>query len=117
MLHSTHPALPAGAPGAGFPASLLFQDVDPDVLAREAASDVPSAAVPGADAWQAYLRRALPAMEHRSARDMAAAMLDAGHGPLSARGHAASMRRRALAAGDVTRMRFWNDVLAALPIS
>lgn len=86
--------LPAAPPVAthchGFHAPVRFQDVEAEVLAREAA-----------------VERALPA-------ELARGLLEGGALPRQARARVIAMRRRAIEAGDVQRVRFWADVLAAL---
>jgi len=96
-------------PCPGFPIALLFPDVEPEVLAREAANEASRAGRPGA-AWHSYLRRAVPALESNAAGEMAQALLAAGTGATASRSHALRMRRQAIAAGAVHRARFWADV-------
>ncbi len=43
----------AALPAPPFPASILFDDIGPEVLAREAEDGT-------SDAWQTYLRKMLP---------------------------------------------------------
>jgi hypothetical protein len=93
-----------------FPVALSFPDVEADVLAHEAASELRRAGRPDADAWRAYLGRVLPALERNSAREVAQALLAAGTGEPASRSHAERMRRQAIAAGSVHRARFWADV-------
>jgi hypothetical protein len=97
-------------PCRGFPVAVLFPDVEPEVLAREAANEARRASRTGAGAWHAYLRRVLPAMERSAAGDMAQALLTTGSGPHAARAHARRVRRRVIAAGAAHRARFWADV-------
>jgi hypothetical protein len=97
-------------PCPAFPASIAYQDVEPDVLAREEESEARRAARFGAGHWQTYLHRVLPALEQDAADDMARALLAAGTGIVASRSHAESMRRRAIASGSVRRARFWADV-------
>lgn len=101
-------------PDPGFPATLVFQDVDPDVLAREEATEAGRAARAGNGGWSAYLRRVLPALERNAAEDMAQALLANGTGAQACREHAQRMRRQSLAAGEAARARFWADVGEAL---
>ena len=95
-------------PCLGYPVAVSFPDVEPEVLAREAAHEAGRAARPGAG--QSYLGRVLPALERNGPTDMAYALLAAGTGPQASRAHAERMRRQALAAGAVGRARFWADV-------
>ncbi len=97
-------------PCPAFPASILFPDVEPDVLELEEESEARRAARFGAGHWQDYLSRVLPALEQDAADDMAQALLAVGTGAVAARSHAEQMRRRAIAAGSVRRARFWGDV-------
>jgi hypothetical protein len=90
--------------------AIRFPDVEPEVLAREAASDPGRVGRPTAGDWQAYLRRVLPVAERDTAGDMARAMLTTGGSRLASRAHAEWMRRQALAAGLAHRVRFWTDV-------
>jgi hypothetical protein len=78
-----------------------FTDVDPEVLADEEASERHRPGLP-------------PALERGSVSEMAQALLVAGSGAQAATSHSETMRRRALAAGDVRRARFWDDVTAAV---
>ncbi len=94
-----------------FPVAVLFPDVEPDVLAREAAHEASRARRPGAGPWHAYLHRALPALERHVSSEMAQALLDAGTGESASRAHAEQMRRQAIAAGAMHRARFWADVI------
>jgi hypothetical protein len=97
-------------PCSGYSVAVSFPDVEPEVLAREAAHEAGWAARPGAGAWQSYLGRVLPALERSVPGDMAHALLAAGTGAHASRAHAERMRRQALAAGAVGRARFWADV-------
>jgi hypothetical protein len=95
-----------------FPIAVLFPDVEPNVLEEEAAHEARRARRPGA--WHSYLRRALPALEHNASGEMAEALLVAGTGAQAARSHAERMRRQAIAAGAISRARFWADVAAEI---
>jgi hypothetical protein len=97
-------------PCPAFPASILFPDVEPDVLAREEESEERRAARFGAGHWATYLNRVLPALDQDAADDMARALLAAGTGVVACRSHAEQMRRRAIASGSVRRARFWAEV-------
>ena len=99
-------------PCPGFPAAVMFPDVEPEVLAREAASEAVRAGRPGA--WNVYLHRVLPALESSAPGEMAQALLVAGPGLEASRAHAERMRRQAIAAGAVRRARFWADVAEAI---
>ncbi len=101
-------------PCPAFPMSVVFPDVDPDVLAREAESEARRTPPPGAAHWEGYLRRVLPALEQGEAGDMAQALLATGTGVIAARSHAETMRRRAIAHGSVRRARFWANVVAEI---
>lgn len=101
-------------PCFGFPISILFTDVEPHVLADEDASELPPGEAAAQGSWQAYLRRVLPALERGSASAMAEGLLAAGTQQNAALAHCATMRRRALAAGDARRVRFWDEVSAAI---
>jgi len=95
-----------------FPVSVLFPDVEPEVLASEAAHEATRASRP--NAGHLYLHRVLPALERHEAGAMAQALLSGGPGPHASRSHAERMRRQAIASGDVRRARFWADVAEAL---
>jgi len=110
MFHHVIADPPSGDDCIAANAKLLFDDVDPEVLAREAASDSHRFAAHDGGAWQSYLRRVLPALERHSAQDMVDALLAAGHSPRTARTHALTMRRRSVADGDARRIRFWGEV-------
>jgi len=97
-------------PCPAFPASVLFPDVEPELLALEEASEASRLAPLGPTHWQTYLCRVMPALEQDAADDMARALLAAGTGVVASRSHAESMRRRAIASGSVRRARFWADV-------
>jgi hypothetical protein len=101
-------------PCPGFPVAVSFQDVDPEILAREDAHEAGRTARPGAGAWDTYLRRVLPALERNAAEDMAQALLSFGTSPQDSHDHADRMRRRALADGSASRARFWADVGTAI---
>lgn len=101
-------------PCPAFPMSVVFPDVDPEILAREAETEAHRVAPPGAVHWDGYLRRVLPALERNQAGDMAQALLAGGTGTIAARSHAEAMRRRAIAHGSVRRARFWADVTAEI---
>jgi hypothetical protein len=101
-------------PCPAFPMSVVFPDVDPEILAREAETEARRAVPPGAGQWEGYLNRVLPALEHSEAGDMAQALLAAGTGAIAARSHAETMRRRAIAYGSVRRARFWANVTAEI---
>ena len=115
MFRSFVAAQPATTPCIGYPTSVLYADVDPEVLAHEEANEVSRIATPPTSAWQVYLRRILPALERNAAAEMAEGLIAAGHGVREARSHAATMRRQAVKAGNVSRVRFWGEVLEALP--
>ena len=102
------------SPCPGFPVEINFTDVEPHVLADEEASERHRQGLPPAPAWQAFLRRVLPAQERGSAGDMARALLVGGTDENAVASHSETMRRRAIAAGDVRRARFWDDVTAAV---
>ncbi len=91
-----------------FPVAVQFPDVEPDVLAREAAHEANRFRRP--EPWHAYLRRALPALERHVSGEMAQALLAAGTGLHASRLHAERMGRQAIAAGAMHRARFWSDV-------
>ena len=99
-------------PCLGYPVAVSFPDVEPEVLAREAAHEAGRAARPGEG--QSFLHRVLPALERNVPADMAYALLAAGTGAHASRAHAERMRRQAIAAGAVGRARFWADVSEAL---
>ena len=102
-------------PCTGYNVAVLFPDVEPEVLAVEAASEARLVGgLPAADAWQTYLRRVLPSPEGRSSREMAKSLLRAGAGQFAALAHANLMRRNAIAGGDVRRARFWADVASCI---
>jgi hypothetical protein len=94
--------------------AINFVDVEPHVLADEEARDDGQFGAPLAPSWQAYLRRVLPALERGSANEMAQALLATDTAGDAAVTHSETMRRRALATGDVRRARFWDDVMAAI---
>lgn len=98
------------SPCTGFPMAVLYPDVEPEVLAREAANEASRVSRQTGTPWHSYLRRVLPALEHSEPVEMAQALLAAGTGPDATRTHALRMRRQAVAAGDVHRARFWADV-------
>ena len=108
------PQMSHSTPCLGFPVPVMFTDVDPDVLADEEATEQHRYVVRENGAWQTYMRRVLPAMERGSSAEMAQALLDAGTDDAAAIIHSKSMRRRALATGDVRRARFWADVTDAI---
>lgn len=89
-----------------FPVPVLFPDVGPDELEREAEDEASRGWQP--DAW--YLNCAIPALERHASRDMARALLEAGTAADPSRAHAEQMRRRAVAAGAMRRARFWAEV-------
>jgi hypothetical protein len=97
-------------PCPAFPMSVVFPDVEPDELEREAEGEARRAKRFGGGDWHAYLHRVLPALEQDSADDMAKALLAAGTGVVASHSHAEAMRRRAIAAGSIRRARFWADV-------
>lgn len=97
-------------PCPGFPVAINFIDVAPEVLADEDAREHHDGAVPASPVWQVFMRRVLPALDCGSARDMAQALLASGTDETAATTHSETMRRRALAAGDVRNARFWDDV-------
>jgi hypothetical protein len=101
-------------PCPAFPMSLVFPDVDPEILAREAETEAHRALPSEPGHWASYLHRVLPALEHHEAGDMALALLAAGTGVIAARSHAETMRRRAIAYGSVRRARFWATVTAEI---
>lgn len=101
-------------PCRGFGVAVLFPDVEPDVLANEDAFEGRRCSATGVGAWQNFMRRVLPAMERSAPADLAEGLLAAGQSAGQARAHAAAMRRRAIAGGDVVRARFWAEVTAAL---
>jgi hypothetical protein len=102
------------SPCPGFPVAINFTDVEPEVLADEEARERHRQGLPPAPAWHAYLRRVLPALERGSAVEMAQALLAAGTAEDAAITHSETMRRRALAAGEVRRARFWDDVTSSI---
>ncbi len=112
MLLSHATELLSHAPGRA--GAMLFHDVPADELAREDAYEQRRGALAQGATWQSYLRRVLPALEQHSADGMASALLAAGQHPLTARAHAATMRRRAIAAGDTNGVQFWGAVTVAL---
>jgi hypothetical protein len=99
------------APCRGYDFAVRFPDVDADVLAQESASEQEQGSAPAAFPWSSYLQRVLPALERNLPAEMAQAMLLNGHSPEDVRCHVVAMRRRSVVAGDVRRMRFWDDVL------
>jgi hypothetical protein len=103
---------PEAWPCPSFPAAVLFPDVEPEVLAMEAANEARRASRP--DHWNTYLHRVLPALETSAADEMAQALLTAGTGLEGARLHVERMRRQSIATGAVHRARFWADVSEVL---
>jgi hypothetical protein len=103
MFPSSH-----SAPCPCFPVAVLFPDVEPAELEREAAHEASRSRRPGP--WNAYLHRALPALERHVSGEMAQALLAAGTGAHASRLHAERMGRQAIAAGAMHRARFWSDV-------
>ncbi len=97
-------------PFPAFPMSVVFPDVDPEVLEREAETDAHRISPSGAGQRDGYLHRILPALDQNEAGDMAHALLAGGTGAIAARSHAETMRRRAIAYGSVRRARFWANV-------
>jgi hypothetical protein len=114
VFHMTVSALPAVTPCPGFAVSVTFPDVEPDVLAREEATEARRVGRRNGDNWHTYLCRVLPALERESASDLAEALLVSGHTRPSARRHVLTMRRRSVASGDARRVRFWAEALSAL---
>lgn len=111
-MHQSVRTMPMASPCHGFPASIEFQDVAPDELARETLHE--HRRTPAAGAWQDYLSRVLPALERQEAGAMAEALHLAGLNREDARRHAMAMRRRSIAAGDLRRMTFWDEVANTL---
>jgi hypothetical protein len=101
-------------PCPAFPMSVVFPDVDPEILEREAETDAHRTSPSGAGHRDGYLHRVLPALEQNEAGDMAHGLLAAGTGAIAARSHAETMRRRAIAYGSVRRARFWANVAAEI---
>jgi hypothetical protein len=115
MFYSAIAAMPETTPCPGYPVRVRYPDVAPEELASEEACEVRRIAARPSDTRQSCLRRALPALERYAAAEMAEALLASGQGAHEARRHAATMARQSVIAGDPGRMKFWGEVLDALP--
>lgn len=114
MFNPAHAEPASAQPDQGFQAEVRFADVPPDVLAQEAARERRAAVPAPQTAWAAYLGRVLPSERESSAEASTDALMAATLNPLTARAHAAAIRRQALAMGDLQRVRFWDDVVSKL---
>lgn len=114
MFHSAATIRAASTHCRGYNVAVMFPDVEPQELAKEAAMEGRRIEAPAAGAWQTFICRVLPALERHAAAELAEGLLAAGQRPTQARAHAVAMRRQAVARGDVERARFWTDVVDAL---
>jgi hypothetical protein len=97
-----------------FPASLMFEDIEPEVLAEEETGPVTWPAPDATDdGWHDTMRHLLPPAVQRSPREAARFLLATRSAP-SARRHAAAWQAGAVARDDLAQIRFWHDVLAEL---
>ena len=97
-----------------FPASLVFEDIEPEVLAEEDAGPFagsPPDATSGG--WPDPSRPWLPPDMQRSPSE-AALFLCSTRTALGAKRYAAALQTSAAIKDDLARVRFWHDVLVEL---
>jgi hypothetical protein len=96
-----------------FPASLMFEDVEPAVLAEEEAEPITWSAAEAAIGWHDTVRQLLPSSVQRNPPG-AALFLLATRSAQAAQRYAAASQSGAVTRDDLAQVRFWHDVLVEL---